>query len=112
MMLSSLVWPVAAGKSFPAIPEPTGDPIATTRPDTEASRPIVLLVEDNLFDVKVISRALQQCGLELDLQISTQGEHALSLLSGLDAGIQHRPPSLILLDWNLPMVSGSEVLGY
>lgn len=85
--------------------------MGTTRVDHKTVRPIVLLVEDNLSDVKVIATVLRQCGIPVDLHVSSDGEEAISVLSR-SGGSQDRLPSLILLDWNLPRVSGSEVLAH
>ncbi len=74
--------------------------------------PFVLLVEDNAPDVYIISRVLKQCGVPLNLQVASDGEQALTILREAETGSGHGQPSLILLDWNLPGVSGAEVLAY
>jgi CheY-like chemotaxis protein len=71
--------------------------------------PTILLVEDNSSDVYVIRKVLEWSGLTLNLQVAVDGEEALNLIRSHDdpAG---QVPSLVLLDWNLPKVSGAEVL--
>ncbi len=56
----------------------------------------------------VVAEALRQCGFPFELHAATDGEMALSLLHMFDA--DDRRPSLVLLDLNLPKVSGAEVL--
>jgi CheY-like chemotaxis protein len=66
---------------------------------------MVLLVEDNATDAFVIQEVLAECGLDVDLEIVINGEEAIRYIDRCGAC-----PSLILLDLNLPKVSGFEVL--
>ena len=65
----------------------------------------ILLVEDLDADAVLLREALVDVGLGRDLKVAESGEEALAeLQSG-------RPlPSLVLLDLNLPGVSGRDVL--
>lgn len=80
--------------------------------------PSVLLIEDNPSDVHVIRRALRQSGIQMQIQVMSDGEQALSFLAQFESPEQSEgghgqdPPSLILLDWNLPRVSGPDLLAY
>ena len=80
-----------------------------TRP---TNRPIVdvLLVEDNLSDVRLTGEAFQEVNASVRLAIAHDGDRALSLLrrEGPHRGAPR--PRLILLDLNLPRMSGLEVL--
>jgi CheY-like chemotaxis protein len=68
----------------------------------------ILLVEDNPADVFLLNEALQNSGLRFELITASDGEKALRMLFD-DAA--HGPcPDLILLDLNLPKVSGHTVL--
>jgi len=65
----------------------------------------ILLVEDNASDVLLIREALRRCAVPADVVIASDGEEAMMLL---DLG-QFRP-DLIVLDLNLPKLSGLEML--
>jgi len=66
----------------------------------------ILLVEDNPDDVELTLRALRNHRVSADVQVARDGAEALSYL--LDLG--SLPPDLVLLDLNLPKISGLEVL--
>ena len=67
----------------------------------------LLLAEDNPDDVEIAIRALRKSRLINDIRVVRDGEEALSLLfpDGVRDLDQFRP-DLILLDLNLPKVSG------
>jgi CheY-like chemotaxis protein len=69
----------------------------------------VLLVEDNPTDLYVLRMVLERCELGLDLHIARDGEHALRYLEDV-AQQKSACPTLVLLDLNVPKVSGIEVL--
>lgn len=70
-------------------------------------RPI-LLVEDNQVDIDLTRRAFARSRSLGPISVAHDGEEALGMIPRWDAG--ERPPSLILLDINLPRVNGIEVL--
>lgn len=70
----------------------------------------LLLVEDHFPDVKVIQRALRSLTTPHHVHLVQDGEAALSFLQK-KAGFTGTPvPDLILLDLNLPKVTGYDVL--
>ncbi len=77
----------------------------------EESRAIeILLVEDSQVDVLMTREALTSCKLANRLHVVENGEQAMAFLrhEGAYAGMPR--PGLILLDLNLPRMSGGEVL--
>ncbi|CAM3206561.1 response regulator [Asticcacaulis taihuensis] len=70
----------------------------------------IMLVEDNRGDALLAARAFRQAEIENNLTVAETGEKALAMLrrEGEYAGL--RLPDIILLDLNLPMMSGKDVL--
>jgi chemotaxis family two-component system response regulator Rcp1 len=69
----------------------------------------VLLVEDNPGDVRLTEEALKEAKVANRLHIARDGVEALEFLR--QSGGNGRPrPDLVLLDLNLPRMSGREVL--
>jgi len=73
------------------------------------SLPPVLLVEDSPDDIEFARRAFERCDVRHELVVADEGQAALDLLLGLP-GRPMIQPALILLDLNVPAVSGREVL--
>jgi two-component system, response regulator len=71
-------------------------------------RPI-MLVEDNVDDVDITLRALRQNGVSNPILIARDGAEAVDLLLGQRA-TPEAPPVIVLLDLNLPKLSGIDVL--
>lgn len=76
-------------------------------------RNIILLVEDNPNDEALALRAFRKNNILNDVLVARDGQEALDYLFGTGK-YSHRkniyPPRVILLDLNLPKVSGLEVL--
>ena len=70
----------------------------------------ILLVEDNPGDIRLLREALDECRVNHRLEVATDGVKALECLRR-EKSIPFRPlPDLILLDLNLPVKDGREVL--
>jgi CheY-like chemotaxis protein len=78
---------------------------------TERNKPFeILLVEDNPLDALLVQRCFQELAVPNHLSVIADGEKALIFLHrGVEYADAPRP-DLILLDLNLPKVSGLEVL--
>lgn len=70
----------------------------------------ILLVEDNEGDVVLTSEALTEGRVVHELSIVRDGESAIDFVNAKGDFIHAKRPDLILLDINLPRVSGIDVL--
>jgi two-component system response regulator len=73
----------------------------------------ILIIDDSPDDVTLTLRALRKNNITNPVDIATDGEEALRYLFLSDESSAGRPdalPALVLLDLNMPKVSGLEVL--
>jgi CheY-like chemotaxis protein len=73
--------------------------------------PRILFIEDNPGDVLLVKTALEEIGRDAQLDTAEDGELAFGRLQAL-ADDEDVRPDLILLDLNLPRVSGFELLEF
>ncbi len=71
--------------------------------------PVVLLVEDNPADARLVAEALAERCPAAELRVAANADEALGHLAEVASG-RARRPSLVLLDLNLPGRPGTEVL--
>ena len=93
---------------------PTSMAAAGTAAPSEATRMVILLVEDNPDDVFLIERAFRRASLVGPIHVA-DGEAAVEYLSGSGPyadRTRHPLPSLMVLDLKLPRKSGLEVLAW
>lgn len=65
----------------------------------------VLLIEDNAGDTLLIGQILAECQLPVRLHVARDGEQALEMLGDVNL-----KPALIVLDLNIPKISGNALL--
>ena len=78
-----------------------------------ANEGVILLADDNPDDVLLVKRALRQSGAHNPLVIARNGEEVLQYLKGEGPFANreaHPLPGLILLDLDMPRVTGFQVL--
>ena len=75
----------------------------------------ILLVDDSENDLVLMKMAFQKADFKIPLQIVNNGEEAIAYLSG-DGRYSNRAkfplPAVILLDLNMPMKNGFDVLDW
>jgi CheY-like chemotaxis protein len=70
----------------------------------------ILLVEDNDGDARLMREILTESTLSYSLSVVSDGIQAIAFLQHLDRYLTAPHPDLILLDLNLPLKNGMEVL--
>jgi chemotaxis family two-component system response regulator Rcp1 len=70
----------------------------------------ILLAEDNPADVLLMKEALKQSRFPIRLTVVENGGEALAYLRQQEPYHTVPSPDLILLDWNLPVKTGLEVM--
>lgn len=70
----------------------------------------ILLVEDNEGDIVLTLDAFEECKIKTRIDVARNGKEALDFLFGEGGKVPDNPPDLVLLDINIPVYSGHEVL--
>ncbi|PWU20806.1 MAG: two-component system response regulator [Verrucomicrobia bacterium] len=73
----------------------------------------ILYVEDEENDIILVQLALEEARISLPLKTVNDGREAVAYLEGTGAysdRVQYPAPGLVLLDLNLPLLSGMDVL--
>jgi two-component system, chemotaxis family, response regulator Rcp1 len=73
---------------------------------------LVLVIEDNPADVRLMKEALRDSGLNVKLEVAFDGEQALNFLNREGPFGNARRPSLIFLDLNLPQGTSKDILRF
>lgn len=70
----------------------------------------LLLIEDNPGDVRLLEEAFGELHANINIRVAKDGVEAMEVLTKSQEGKPAWRPDLILLDLNLPKVSGHDVL--
>jgi CheY-like chemotaxis protein len=100
--------------------KPTGkSPIMLGLGSSEASMAtpettqVILLVEDNVDDARLVTRAFERAGVENPVRRLKDGEEAMAYLAGIGIyadRVQHPIPAVILLDLNMTKFNGYQLM--
>ncbi len=71
----------------------------------------ILLVEDDDVDVRAMQRSFRRAGIDHPVVVARDGVEALNALRGSNGADKVPRPYLVLLDLNMPRMSGIEFLG-
>jgi CheY-like chemotaxis protein len=70
----------------------------------------ILLADDNRADVQLMQLALLEAGFDHNLHVVEDGDKALAFLRREEPYADAARPDLVLLDMNMPRMSGHDVL--
>jgi len=70
----------------------------------------ILMIEDNPGDIRLTQEALRDAKMNVNMSVLMDGISALAFLNHQGAYANAPEPDLILLDLNLPLKSGFEIL--
>ncbi len=71
----------------------------------------IIMIEDDEGHARLIEKNIRRAGISNDIHHFTDGTSALNYLYEDTNGPAHNGPALILLDLNLPDMSGTDILG-
>ncbi len=72
--------------------------------------PVMLVVEDNPADVAFFNEAIEASGAAVAVRVVSNGEDALRFLRRQSPYAEEPRPDLVVLDLNLPLKNGKDVL--
>jgi CheY-like chemotaxis protein len=70
----------------------------------------IIMIEDDEGHARLIEKNIRRAGISNDIHHFTDGTSALDYLFNAADGPSHNGPALILLDLNLPDMSGTDIL--
>lgn len=70
----------------------------------------ILLVEDNEGDILLTKEAFEESKVKTEISVARNGQEALDFLYKKGKFSEEKKPDLILLDINIPIYNGHEVL--
>ena len=70
----------------------------------------IFLAEDNPADVDLVREALREYKIEHELWLALDGQEAKRFIESMGTGAGSPCPDVIMLDLNLPLVTGHELI--
>ncbi len=77
-----------------------------------SARPRILIVDDNPNDIELLTMALEESGIVVEVASLKDGRAAIGELQRLAGGLPSTWPDVIVLDLNMPITNGHEVLAH
>jgi len=77
---------------------------------TQTRHVTIVMIEDDEGHARLIERNIRRAGIMNEIRHFTAGGLALDYLHNDEAGPAHNGPALVLLDLNLPDMSGTDIL--
>ncbi len=75
-----------------------------------SNKPIVLLVDDNPGDVSLVEQVFEECAIDAQLVAARSATEAYVQLGFNQPDTPQKRPDLVILDLNMPVVDGHEIL--
>ncbi|PCG13897.1 MULTISPECIES: response regulator [Sphingomonas] len=70
----------------------------------------IIMIEDDEGHARLIEKNIRRAGIMNDIRHFTDGTSAIDFIFNDDGGPAHNGPALVLLDLNLPDMSGTDIL--
>jgi CheY-like chemotaxis protein len=70
----------------------------------------IVMIEDDEGHARLIEKNIRRAGISNDIRHFLDGTTALDYLENAEEGPSHNGPALVLLDLNLPDMSGTDIL--
>lgn len=80
--------------------------------DQPSKRKGIVIIEDNPGDVFIMEEALREHNVDCELTVLSDGEQAATYFDSLENAMACDCPQVVLLDLNLPKLSGHSVLSH
>ncbi|MBA3847780.1 MAG: response regulator [Planctomycetes bacterium] len=74
------------------------------------NQPCIVIIDDNPADIELVGIAFGMREITVHMRTAGDGEQGIALLARLE--VENLIPRLVLLDLNMPRVSGFEVLAF
>jgi CheY-like chemotaxis protein len=80
--------------------------------DMKGKKHQILVIEDSLADVDNIRKMLESSKIKFEMMVINNGQDAISFLERESQWENMPIPDLIIIDLNLPKISGGQILNY